>query len=231
MPAARSSIYLALHLSARLCARGRAHKGRSGPPVSFCANSELNTGEKRKKKKRCRAADCPLTETACSSAPGNKWLRWLIFLPSTIYNCLLFMCAGWKKHNLQRDRIQQCILTSTQGGVLCRGAVHSAGWEFGCRAALWWRSRIKSEGGRKAGRDKKKAINLAESDRASANTSTLNSLSHHPPHQKKKRKRKAPGGALALQLDPHFTPCCVFSGQPVPSHAPVPLQPICSAPF
>lgn len=206
VPAARSSIYLALHLSARLCARGRAHKGRSGPPrVILC---QLRAKHGRKKKKRCRAADCPLTETACSSAPGNKWLRWLIFLPSTIYNCLLCMCAGWKKNIIYRGT-EFSSASSLPWKAACPAEVPStlpggssaAGWLFDEGAELNRRA-----GGRQGGRDKKKAINLAESDRASANTSTLNSLSHHPPptKKKKKKKKKSAGRRVGPAAGPTF---------------------------
>lgn len=134
-----------------------------------------------------------------------------------------FYVCRLKKQNmiLHSERIQQGVLTSMEGCDLCWGAVHSAVWKLGCRVALWWRSWIKAGGqrgargdaGTQGHRDRKNTINLAESDRAPARTSTLNRLSHPPPPSAKKKpqKRKTAGSASPLQLDPHFTPCCVLA--------------------
>lgn len=142
------------------------------------------------------------------------------------------MCAGRKKKNT----IYTARAFSRASSLLWKTVSPALSTlPCGCWAAGWLFDEGAELKQREMERERKNTINLAESDRASANTSTLNRLSHPPLPlrrlKKKKKKGKQPSVRRPLQLEPHFTPCCVFSGQPVPSHAPVPLQPICSAPL
>lgn len=129
--------------------------------------------------------DCPLTGTACSLAPGNKWLRWLIFLPSTIWNCLLFMFAGWKKkHNLQSDKIEQRVLPFEVLSTL-----PGRSWPAG------WLSDEGAELNRREGQEKgHQSCRVRQSICKHQHPQQLEPPPTPPPTKKKKEKKKKSGG-------------------------------------
>lgn len=82
--------------------------------------------------------------------------------------------------------------------TLPRGGL-AVGWLFDEGAEFKRRERGREEGSEGGREEEEKAINLAESDRASAKTSTLNSLRHPPPRHpnppKKESSRRCVGPA------------------------------------
>lgn len=82
-------ITLSFHLSIFLCVWKSKESSRP-PPVILCPLSAQH-------KQNCRNVDCPMTEAACSSASGNKWLK------MTNFPAILMLensyCYKKKKHD------------------------------------------------------------------------------------------------------------------------------------